>query len=126
MKRTSVSTTKIKDRQERKRHPQLIQTIEAARKQKAWVPIAYNLSGPTRKFASINLRDIDKKTTAGDTVVILGKVLAVGEVTKKIRVCALAVSASAREKLSKTKSEVATILDEIKINPKAQGLKLIN
>ena len=69
--------------------------------------------------------EIENKTEVGDTVVILGKVLAKGEVTKKIRICALSFSEKARERLKKSKSESLTILHEIKINPKAEGIKIL-
>ena len=69
--------------------------------------------------------EINAHTKEGDTVVIPGKVLSKGELTKKIRLCALGISEVAREKLKKTKTEYATILEEIKKNPRAEGIKVI-
>ena len=93
--------------------------------QKAWMGIASRLSGPTRKQASVNLDELEKKTKEGDTVIVLGRVLGMGSVSKKIRVCALGFSASAREKLKHGKSEIVSIGEEIKHNPKAEGIKII-
>ncbi|MBX4196705.1 50S ribosomal protein L18e [Candidatus Pacearchaeota archaeon] len=120
-----ISGTKVKERIRRKTNPSLAETIFMAHKNKAWNKLAQILSGSTRRQASVNLSDIDKQTTAGDTVVIPGKVLGSGALTKKVRICALGISASARDKLKDTKSESATIADEIKINPKAQGIKVL-
>jgi len=120
-----ISKTKIKVHVRMKTNPELVETIRLASKSKPWMSIAKSLAASTRKQSSVNLHDIDKKTTAGDTVVILGKVLGVGELTKKVRICSLAMSQSAKNKLKSTKSESVTILEEIKKNPKAEGLKII-
>ena len=69
--------------------------------------------------------EIDKQTSMGDTVLVPGKVLSLGEITKKIRVCSFGISQEALEKLKKTRSEWVNILDEIKRNPKAEALKII-
>lgn len=120
-----VSKTKIKLRIRNKSNSELAETIRLANNNKAWNKIAFILSGATRNYSSINLKEIDKKTTAGDTVIIPGKVLSTGSLTKKVRICALGISAVAKEKLKESKSEFASILDEIKSNLKAEGIKVI-
>jgi ribosomal protein L18E len=120
-----LSNTRLKVRVKRKTNPELLETIKIANENENWKAIAKQLSGPTRLFSSINLKEIDSQTTAGDTVLIIGKVLSSGNLTKKVRIVSLSISGSAKSKLSKTKSEYASILDEIKINKKAEGLKII-
>lgn len=120
-----ISKTKIKVHVRKKTNPALAETIRAASRHTPWLPLAKRLAGSTRRYASVNLAKIEKTTTIGDTILIPGRVLSAGEVSKKIRVCALGFSESAREKLNKTKSEAVSIIEEIKINPKAQGLKII-
>ncbi len=122
---STKSKTKIKKHLGRKNNPELIETIRETLKNPNWNDIAKILSGSTRRQSSINLFEIDKQTTEGDTVLILGKVLSQGEIAKKIRICALSISKSARDKLKKTKSEFVSILDEIKKNPKAEGIKIL-
>lgn len=73
----------------------------------------------------MNLKDIEKVTTEGDTVVVPGKVLGSGNVNKKVRICALNFSESAKEKLKESKGEIVTIIEEIKKNPKAEGIKIL-
>ena len=119
------SKTKIKSRTKHKTSSVLVETISAARKAPAWNKAAKLLSGPTKKFSSINLFEIDKQTKAGDTVVILGKVLSKGELTKKVRICALSISEKAKEKLKDSKSKIVSVLEEINKNPKADGIKVI-
>ena len=121
----NLSKSRIKRHQRRKTNPVILDTINAARKSPAWLPIIRIIANSTKKHAQVNLMDIDAKTTAGDTVVVPGKVLSLGDLTKKVRICSLSISESALDKLKQTKSEYVSILQEIKINPKAQGLKLI-
>lgn len=120
-----ISKTKIKSNLKRKTNPAMIELIQAAKKHAGWLTISRMLSGPSQNYQTLNLSDIDKHAKEGDTIVVLGKVLSSGDVTKKLRICALSISSSAREKLKKTKSEFATLAEEIKINPKAEGIKLI-
>ncbi len=120
-----LSNTKMKVRIRRKTNPSLVETINAAMEKESWKPLAKNLSGPTRKFVSLNLFEIDSQTSEGDTVIVVGKVLSKGELTKKLRICALSFSKSAFEKMKDSKSEALSILDEIKKNPKAEGVKIL-
>jgi len=118
-----ISKTHIKNKTRRKTNLELVETIKLARNNPGWLRIAHVLSGPTRKHVSANLNEIDANAKAGDTFVIPGKVLGQGELTKKVRICALSFSETALEKMKKTKSEAVTILEEIKKNPKAEGIK---
>ena len=117
--------TKIEKQTKRKTNPELVQTILLAKKSKEWLAIANVLSGSRRNRIDINLEKIDEETKAGDTVVVPGKVLSLGEIDKKIRICALSFSEKAKEKLLSSKCEVVSILDEIKKNPRANGIKIL-
>ena len=120
-----ISKTKLKIRAKRKTSPVLVETIGEALKHPSWREVAKFLSSSTRNFESINLFEIDKRSKEGDTVVVLGKVLSKGELTKKVRICALGISDNAREKLRKSKSEIVSVLEEIKKNPRGEGIRLI-
>ena len=119
------SKTKIIKQAKRKTNPELVKTILTCKKHPAWLKVASLLSRPRRKQIKINLDKINEKTKEGDTIVVPGKVLGTGNVDKKLRVAAFSFSKSAREKLKKMKGEVVSIVDEIKINPEAKGVKLI-
>jgi len=119
------SKTLIGKQVTRKGNPELIETILATKKKNAWLEVARILSGPRRSHMNINLEDINKKTKEGEMVVISGKVLSQGEVDKKIKVIALGFSESAKEKLKKSDCKISSIIDEIKSNPDAKGLKIL-
>lgn len=118
------SKTTIKKQTKRKTYAHLVETIQTARKNSAWTKVAAMLSGPRSNYVTVNLSDIDAHAKEGDTIMVVGKVLGVGDVSKKIRICALNFSASARDKLKKNKSEIVTISEEIQKNPKFQGVKI--
>ena len=121
----AVSNTSIGRRVPRKMDSYVIETILAAKKHPKWKRIAQHISGSRRKYLEFNLNEIDAKSSEGDTIVISGKVLGGGFLTKKIRICAMSFSESALFKLKNTKSEAVKIIDEIKKNPKAEGVKIL-
>ncbi len=121
----NISKTKIKAHLKNKTNPQIKETIRLALKNQNWLPLVKTIASSARKYSSINLNDIDEESKAGDTILVIGKILSSGDITKKIRLCSLGISKPALEKLKKTKSEYSSILNEIEINPKAQGIKVL-
>jgi len=120
-----ISKTKIKLKRKLKTNPELAETINLATKNSNWLEIARILASSTRKQPAINFSEIDKNAELGDTIIIPGKVLSQGELTKRIKICALAISEQARGKLKNAKSEFVYLAEEIKKNPKAEGIKII-
>lgn len=119
------SKTLIEKQLKRKTNPDLVQTVVASKKNAGWITVAASLSGLSNERVVFNLDFIDKQVKAGETVVIPGKVLSMGELTKKIKIVALAASKSAIEKINKNGSTFTTIIEEIKSNPEAKGIKIL-
>ena len=119
------SKTLIGKQLKRKKNVELVKTIIAAKKNNGWIGVAKILSGPRRKRVDMNLEEINKKSEEGETTIIPGKVLSQGEINKKVKVIALNFSEKAKEKLLKAKCEVSSILEEIKKNPEAKGVRII-
>lgn len=120
-----VSKTKVMKRIRKKSDDYVVQTTLAAGKNAEWMKIAQKVSGARRAYDSINLKKIEEESNEGDTVIVIGKVLSSGNLSKKLRICALYFSEGAREKIEKSKGDAVDLLDEIKKNPKAQGVKII-
>jgi large subunit ribosomal protein L18e len=120
------SNTKIKKQLKKKTSPSVVETILEASKNKAWKKIAEVLSGSRRNHININLEEIDKYSKENKTLVIPGKVLSQGEVSKKMKIVSLNFSKSAEEKLIKSGCEVKTILQEIKLNPEAKDIEILS
>jgi large subunit ribosomal protein L18e len=120
-----ISKTKISKRTENKRNPDLVETVNLCKKNESWIKICQSLLVPKRKRINMNLEKINKESKEGDIVVVPGKVLSQGEISKKIKIVALKYSENAEEKLSKAKIDYSYITDEIKKNPKATGVKIL-
>jgi large subunit ribosomal protein L18e len=119
------SKTKIESQMQRKTNDELVETTIAAKKQKKWFEVASILSGPRRESVDLNLSQIDKLTKEGDTIVVPGKVLSQGEIKKRVKIVAYKFSERAKEKLLKEKIQMSSILDEIKSNPEAKGVRVL-
>ena len=119
------SKTKIEEQIQRKTESELIETLIATKKNKGWIKAASVLSCPRKKRMNLNLEKIDKNVKEGETIVIPGKVLSQGEISKKIKIVALSFSEKAKEKLLKSGIKISTIIEEIKKNPGAKGIRII-
>ena len=121
------SKTKIEQQSWKKNSSELVETIRAAKKtgNKFWLQVAGILAGPRREKIAINLEDVEKGTTEEDFIVIPGKILSQGEISKKIAVIAFNFSEKAREKMLKNKVQILSILEEVKRNPQAKGIRIL-
>ena len=120
-----ISKTKLSQRAKGKGNGELVETIIACRKNEKWLEVGKLISVSRRRRISLNLDEIDRESKAGEIVVVPGKVLSQGELTKKIKLVALNFSNTSEEKLKKAKTDYSTIKDEIKKNPDAKGLRIL-
>jgi len=118
--------SKIEKKLRRKTNTELVETIISAKKKKAWLKVAHLISTPKRKQLALNLEDIDAQAKDNETIVVPGKVLGTGEITKKIRIVGLSFSTSAVEKLEKAKIKFSELAEEIKSNPDAKDIRILN
>ena len=120
-----ISKTSINKRIPRKKDSYIVDTLYAAKKSKKWQGIAQIVSAGRRNYSAVNLTRIEKECSDGDLIVVVGKVLGSGNLTKKVKISALYFSSSALEKIKHSNGEAIKIIDEIKKNPNAQGVKLV-
>lgn len=112
-----LSNTKIEQRLRKKTNAVLVETILLAKKPHP--EIASALSIPARMQAKINVEALNNSKS--DVVIIPGKVLSGGELSKKMKVYALGFSEKAAEKLKKAGCEYKTILEALKNGDKLKG-----
>lgn len=117
------SKTKIENQLVGKTNKALVNTIILAKKNPAWMEVAGALTISRRKRKDINLTELNK--TEGKVLVVCGKVLSQGEITKKIKVVALGFSSNAEEKLKKAGCEFLTIAEEIQKNKDAKEVVIL-
>jgi len=117
--------TQIEKQLRRKTNLELVKTIIEAKKGKKWIEVAGLLSSPRINKINVNLDKIEKEAKEGETIVVPGKVLSEGEISKKVKIAAFSFSEKAKEKISKAKGETLSIIEEIKKNPEGKGIKII-
>jgi len=100
--------------------------FKASRENKVnfWKRVAQDLLRPVKHQSKVNVSKIEKY---GDDriVVVAGKVLGYGELTKKVQVVAQSFSVSAEESIKKAGGSVTLLKDFVKKNPKATNVKLL-
>ncbi len=117
--------TKIDKQIQKKSSKELVETIIATKKKDNWLKVARILSGPRRKAISLNLGEINENSKDGDIIIVPGKVLSQGEISKKVKIIALNFSEKAEEKLLKSKIPSSSIIEEIKKNPDIKGGRIL-
>ncbi|MFA5061211.1 MAG: hypothetical protein WC494_02760 [Candidatus Pacearchaeota archaeon] len=115
-----ISKTKIEKRTKHKTDSELVETIIKLKKTNPIV--AKELAKPKRRWSAINLKDIDM---VDGNVIIVGKVLSAGELSKSKKIVAWSISKKALEKLKESKSNFTPIKDEIKKNPELKGYNIL-
>lgn len=107
-------------------NPILIETIDLLEEQEAslWNDVAENLGKVNRKRPEVNLSDIERNAEDGDTVVVPGKLLGSGRLTKEVTVAAFKASNSAKNHVSED-GEFMFIQDLVEENPEAEEVKIV-
>ncbi len=100
---------------------------KSAYKNKApiWKDIAKRLEKPSRNWAEVNLSHVSKHANKGDTVIVPGKLLGMGNIDKAVTVAAFSFSKSAVIKLKKAGGKNLTIKELIRKNPKGKNIKIL-
>lgn len=94
------------------------------KKSKLWKRLAEELKRPTRQRRIVNIYKIDKYAREGETIVVPGKVLNLGELSKKIEVAAFSFSQAAEEKIGKI-GKVLSIRELMEKNPEGRKIRIL-
>ena len=90
-----------------------------------WRDIAKRLEKPKRNWAELNLSKLDRNADAGDVVLVPGKVLAAGNLSKNVTVAAYSFSAKAEEAIAAAGGKTMSIADLMAENPKGSGVRMM-
>ena len=83
------------------------------------------LEKSSRNWPEVNLDRISKYTRENETVLIPGKVLSTGNLSKKITIAAWSFSDKSQEKIKKAGGKYLSIEDLIKNNPKGENIRIL-
>lgn len=118
-----ISKTKIESRSSKKTNKSLAEAITLIKKKNP--EFAKQLAMPLKKWAELNLDQIDRATKDNEAIFIPGKVLSSGKVSKKLKIVAWKASEKAIEKMKEAKVDFIEVVEEIKKNPELKNLRLI-
>ncbi len=110
-----------------KENSELISLIENLKKAERpiWKRVASDLSKPRRRKVQVNISKIEQYAKADSTVLIPGKVLGSGDLSKKVTVAAFSFSESAKKLITKVGGKAITIESLHKTNPEGKGVTLM-
>jgi len=90
-----------------------------------WKRVAIDLEKPSRQRRIINLSRIDAFCKDNETIIVPGKVLADGDLNKKVNIAAFSFSKSAKDKILQSKCSLMTIEELMKKGMKSSELRII-
>jgi len=115
----------------RKENPELVRTlVELRRASKAhqapvWGAVAEKLARPRHQHGPVNVGHLERLAESGDTVVVPGKLLAAGALTKNLTVGAFHYSEGARTKIHGAGGKALSIEELVKAKPDGTGVRLL-
>ena len=90
-----------------------------------WNRIVEDLVKPSRQRRVVNLYKIEQCAKDGETIIVPGKVLSVGDVKKKVKVAALNFSEEAKKKIEAAKGRTMTIKELLEENPEGKKVRIL-
>lgn len=115
----------------RKTNPLLIALIDdlkaTSRERKAplWRDLANRLSRPRRNWAAVNLSRIERHATPKEVVVVPGKLLATGHLSKPVTVAAFQASPAAQAKVGEAGGTFLTLRELMAKHPQGTGIRIV-
>jgi len=122
-----MKKTNIKDISKRKGNAFLLSLVETLNKEKKpiWKSVAYELSKPRKKKVEVNVSKIDIYTKEGASVIVPGKVLGAGRLSKKVLVAAFSFSDTAKKAIEEAGGKAMSIEALLKSNPTGREVMII-
>lgn len=102
----------------------LIESLTRAEKP-IWKKVASELSKPRRKRIEVNLSKLESYADGDSTILVPGKVLGAGSVSKKMNVAAFSFSEKAKALISAAGGKAMSIESLHKSNPEGKGVMIL-
>lgn len=90
-----------------------------------WKDVATRLSRSRRLTAEVNLSRLNRVGNDGDSLVVPGKVLGSGALSKKLNIASFEASGSAKSKIEEAGGRLMTIGDMVAENPKGTAVRIV-
>jgi large subunit ribosomal protein L18e len=115
----------------RKKNPELHQLMVALRKASqthdapVWGEVARRLGRSRHQVYPLNVEQVERLAKPTDVIVVPGKLLAEGRLTKPVTVAAFRFSESAKTKIHSAGGTAVSIDELLKALPKGTGVRLL-
>ena len=90
-----------------------------------WKRVLFDLKKSSRQRRTVNVYKIDRYARDGETVLVPGKVLSVGEINKPVAVAAVNFSAEAKRKIIEAKGKALSIKELLQSNPDGKKVRIL-
>ena len=90
-----------------------------------WKDVAKRLEKPKSSWAEVNLSHLERTAADGDVVLVPGKLLGAGSVSKKLTIAAVSCSDAAESGIKGSGGKVSTIEQLIEKHPSGKGIRII-
>ncbi len=92
---------------------------------KFWKRIAKDLEKPERQRRTVNLSKINRYTKEGESIVVPGKILSLGELKHKLTVSAWTFSNASIKKINESGGKVISLPELFKENKEGKKVRII-
>lgn len=114
-----------------KENPELRRTLielrKAAKVHNApiWADVARKLARPRHQVTPVNIGRIERLSEPGSTLLVPGKLLAAGTLTKSVTIAAFQSSEGAKEKVHQAGGRLVSIHELMKSRPDGSGVRIL-
>ncbi|MDH4123046.1 MAG: 50S ribosomal protein L18e [Thermoplasmata archaeon] len=114
-----------------KTNPSLLSLVERLKKESfenkapVWRDVADRLMKPRQNWAEVNLSRIERFAGEEETIIVPGKLLGAGVISKKVTVAAFKCSEAARDKIAKAGGKSMSIDELLDSNPKGANVRIM-
>jgi large subunit ribosomal protein L18e len=102
-----------------------LKKLAGENKAPVWKCAAELLEKADARWAEVNVAKLEKYAKENSTILIPGKLLGGGEITKPLTVTAFRFSASAKKKIIDAGGKITSILELAESNPKGSGIVIM-
>ena len=94
-------------------------------KKAIWQKVAYELAKPRRNKVEVNLSKIDVYAKDGDFVLVPGKVLGAGNITKKLTIAAFSFSGTAKQLITQAGARAISLEQLMSEKPDGKDILIL-
>jgi large subunit ribosomal protein L18e len=102
-----------------------LKTISRENQAPIWRTVAIKLEKPARTWSEVNVASIEKNAKPKDSILIPGKLLGNGTISKPVTVAAYSASESAVRKIESAGGKYMKITELAAQNPKGSGVRIM-